>query len=293
MIKFIGLFWYPGSGGEFIQSLLLLEKQYIGFQEKFSLTPSGRVLENKKNIQIFNKKFFYPHHLYNRIWRNSDIPLLEKISKNYPNQTLIIPTHMIENINFLKKRLKNFYSLGITYKKNMYPIVLKNYCKKIVSDSSYKIKFKETYNKKIHQYFKNKNIFGEYFFKQELKSNNNFIKQEAKNCFDYHINLEDIYIKNFSSLKKLIKIDRSKKEKINNWLSLQSKIYQSYFPLNQELKEALGFNSKAKKKYYKNLPLDNYDNILLQRYIKANKNINMPQFKNLASALFFFKKIYK
>jgi hypothetical protein len=294
MIKFIGLFWYPGSAGDFVQSLLLSERQYLGFFQKFNTTSSGRVVA-KKNIKIFIKKFFNPTHLYDRIWKNNDIALLKKIANDNPTQTLIIPTHRIENINFLKKKLKNFHSIGIIYKKNMYPIVLKNFCKKIVSDNIWvnKTKFNQKYDTKIDQYYKNKNMFGEFFFKEKLKYGF-LMKNESTKQFDYAIDLEDIYIGNISSLKKFIKMDRTKKEIINKWLSLQSKIHRFYFPLTKELKESLGFNSKAKKKYYNNVALDNFDNILIQNYIKIKKNINVlnnvPKFKNLKSASIFFKK---
>lgn len=293
MSKFLGLFWSPGSAGDLIQSIILSDQRYIGFFNSFKLSTLGNIT-SKKNYKLFEKKIFCREHLYSKIWKNYDLLLLEKISKIYPNKTILIPTHRLSNIFFFKNKLKNFKSIGVSYTKSMFPIVLKNFCKKKIADKNWQnTEFIKKNSSQFDQYFKEKKFFKYFFFKKILRNQNNFlIEKHVCNDFDYNINLEEIYTNKFITLKKLINFDQVKKKMIADWISKQSVIHRYDFSLSQDLKTALGFNPMSNyRKHNLDVKLDIFDNILLKNYFKNKLACPVPTFNDLAEAINFFNSI--
>jgi hypothetical protein len=275
------LYWQPGSGGDFIQSMLLNDSiRYNGVIGQFNWTESGRVTTTVK--PQFKKIFDHePGKWYSREWSINDCDVLLDSIKKQTADTFIIPTHRIDQVWFLKEQFFNSISVGITYPENMFPIVLKNWCKKIAQND---IDIDKIYDQPIHQYLKKHNIFGEFVLKETLRFGSN-LRLLVDDRFDIELSLEDLYIANPTMFESLVDDLHLVTLKMQQWLSLQSPIPQFNCPVNLILKNSLGHNSKATKISDLDLRLDLYDNILIKEFCLSHKiTTAMPTFKTLNSA---------
>ena len=282
------LYWQPGSGGDFIQSMLLNDSiRYNGVIGQFTWAESGQVTTTVK--PQFKKIFDHePGKWYSREWSTDDCDVLLDIIKNQTADTFVIPTHRIDQVWFLKEQFSNSMSAGVTYSKSMFPTVLKNWCKKVVPNDMYLDKI---YNKPIHQHLKKNNVFGEFVLKEQLKFGCN-VRTFVDDRFDIELSLEDLYIANTTMFESLVNDLDVVLDKIQQWLSLQSLIPQRYCPVNLILKNSLGYNSKATKVSEVGLELDLFDNILIKEFCLSNNlTKDIPAFKTLGSANCFFNDI--
>jgi len=281
-------YWEPGSGGDFIQSVLLNDSiRYTGVITQFTSTNLGRVVPsiNPQFKEMFNHS---TNQWYCREWTNDDCVVLLDTIKNHTAKTFVIPTHRIDQVWFLKEQLVNSTTVGITYPKNMFPIVLKNWCKKVAQHDVYLDKI---YNQPMHQHLKKNKVFGEFVLKEQLRFGFH-IRPFVDDCFDIELSLEDLYIANATVLESLVDDLSVVLDKMQQWLSFQSFILQGHYRVNSILKNSLGYNSKATTVNKLDPELDLYDNILIKEFCSSNTLINdLPTFKTLSEADCFFNNI--
>lgn len=286
MSNILILYWQPGSGGDFVQSLLLSETdRYCGVIEQFDNCSNGRVLPSidKKYKDMFKHD---PDQWYSRRWTSSDVDMLKNIIKKIGTKIFVIPTHNDCEVDFLKSQFPKSTSVGITYPLSMFPAVLKNWCKKVVpSDNS----INKIYNQPKHQYLKDNNVFGEFVLKEQLKFGH-CIQSSVSDRFDINISLEDLYIGNVEAVKTICNDLPTVSDKLKSWLLVQSSIHQYNYTICDILKGALGNNSKATYQGSLDISLDNFDNVLIKEFCQTNKlGKNIPNFVNLKEANTFFE----
>lgn len=278
MFNIVILYWEPGSGGDFIQSLLLSNNQYRGVVTNFNFTESGRI---SPTLDLAFKESFGSNLWYFKKWSDEDCFKLSNIIEAENITEFVIPTHRFDQIAVLKKYFSNSISVGITYPKNMFPIVLKNWCKKVAQTDPYLDKI---YNQPVHQYLKNNNVFGEFVLKEQLRFGTR-LRKSVEDAFDVAISLEKLYISDTSDINLLISDQTTIPSNLHRWLSAQSPIQQYCFTAHPNLKEALGYNSKAVCPSESTIQLDSFDNVLIKEYCLANTLIkNVPIFKTLNQA---------
>lgn len=278
MFNIIILYWEPGSGGDFVQSLLLSDNQYRGVVTNFNFTESGRIFPT---LDLAFKESFGSNLWYFKEWSEEDCCTLADIIKAENITQFIIPTHRFEQIAVLKKYFSNSISVGITYPKNMFPVVLKNWCKKVAHTDPYLDKI---YNQPVHQYLKNNNVFGEFVLKEQLRFGTR-LRTSVEDVFDVAISLEKLYVADMSDINLLLKDQSMIHDNLRRWLSAQSPIQQYCFTVHPNLKDAIGYNSKASCPGESSIELDSFDNILIKEYCSTNTLIkNVPIFKTLKQA---------
>jgi hypothetical protein len=282
MNKVVILYWEPGSCGDFVHSLLLANpNEYQGVVTFSPVNNQGRITPTI--LPFFNNNFNHdPEQWYLRTWSKEDIVTLNKFVSD--SQTcIVVPTHRFDQAEFLQSQISGSMLCGITYPHNMFPLVLKNWCKKV---APYSPVLQTIYNQPIHQYFKNKNIFGEFILSEQLKFGSK-IKLSVENIFDINISLEDIYSKNLSTLNSLFTDHGHVKSMFDSWISQQSSIHQSQYKIPEILQQALGYNSKANYVDTLNNDLDFFDNKLIQHQTQLSHSTKY--FKTLQQAADFFK----
>jgi hypothetical protein len=281
MNKVAILYWEPGSCGDFVYSLLLANpREYHGVVNFSSVNGHGRI--NPTILPFFSNNFDYePGRWYRRTWTNTDITMLNKFVTN--TQTcMVVPTHRLDQAQFLQSQISGSTIFGITYPTNMFPLVLKNWCKKVVPDNT---DLQKIYNQPIHQYFRNKNIFGEFVLSEQLKFGSN-IKSSVEANFDVNISLEDIYSKNLATLNSLFIDHTHVKDMFDSWFALQSSVHQYQYNIPEILQQALGYNSTAEYADTLDIELDSFDNTLIQHQTQLNSK---KHFKTLQQAAEFLK----
>jgi hypothetical protein len=279
MNKIFILYWEPGSCGDFVHSLFLKRpEEYYGVIDNFSVDDRGRVVPSGV-LPFFKDNFSHEGNAwYLRTWNDDDIVLLLTFLNG--NRTFVLPTIRYDQLEFLQSRLENATTVGMTYPSNMFPLVLKNWCKKVASIDP---KLRKHYTKPLHQYLINKNVFGEYILKEQLNFGSK-IKQSVNECFDINIPLENLYNRNLSDLKKLFHDSAHIDTMFNEWIKKQSVMHQYYYNVPIVLKQALGFNSVATQHGNPDAELDIFDNILINHQIKSTVN-----FKTLKQAANFLE----
>jgi hypothetical protein len=287
MPKLVILYWEPGSGGDFVQQLLLEQpNQYQGIVEEFVLTEQGRLYPKLKKFFIDNFENEYDQW-YLRKWSTSDCAVLSKFISTLNCDCFVVPTHHYEQLEFLQSQFNNSISIGIQYPKNMFPLVLKNWCKKFASNRAV---VQERYNQPFHQALKNRNIFGEFILSEQLKCNS-VAKDYVDQTFDVSISLENLYSYNISVLHNLFPDSAHVDKMYNNWISKQNPLHRYCYHIPLLLQHALGHNSQAAVTGNNDLTLDAYDNILIKHHCNTQTTLkSIPNFKTLQQAADFFEE---
>lgn len=282
MTKILIFYWEPGSCGDFVNRLLLERPlEYQGVQEKITLSDQGRVVP--KITKFFIENFSSdPTQWYFRTWTTADCALLANFVGQLECAWFVIPTHRLDQVAFLKSQFENNNSMGITYPNNMFPLVLKNWCKKV---AAFDTAIQEIYSKPVHQYLRDKNKFGEFVLFEQLTYGTR-IKPSVENTFDIEISLEDIYSAELSGLKSLFKDSEHVDHLFNNWAQHQSIMHSCCYDIPETLRNSLGHNSRSKRHGELSLCLDTFDNILIKHYFNTK---DIPNFKTLQQAADFFK----
>lgn len=274
MSKFFVLYWQPGSGGDCVQQLLLAQGM-SGVIEKFDLTSSGRL--SPILAPVFRENFEHEQgQWYWRTWSLDDCVKLKELSDG----TFVIPTHRLDQVDFLVTQVENCKSIGITYPENIFYLVLKNWCKKVAPND---LTLAKIYNKPQHKYLKDNDVFGEFILSEQLKFGTE-IKSSVKVPFDISISLENLYNSNVSDLAQLITIDSNVDALFASWLSSQSKLHTYRYHIDTRLEQALGYNSTAEKTNNLDISLDIFDNILIKHHFPS-----VPNFNTLEQANNFIK----
>jgi hypothetical protein len=283
MANILVFYWEPGSCGDFVNKLLLERPlEYQGVHENLVLTDQGRVVPKLKKFfaDNFNNNI---KQWYQRNWSVADCALLLDFVKQLECKWFVVPTHRVDQVDFLKSQFENSYSMGITYPDNMFPLVLKNWCKKVAASD---VAIQEIYNNPVHQYLKNKNKFGEFVLSEQLKYGTK-IKLKVENIFDIELCLEDIYNSELSDLKSLFHDSTHVDQFFNDWMQYQSKIHSYHYDISDMLCKSLGHNSRSKYQGDLSVNLDTFDNILIRHHC-IKKNI--PSFDTLQQASDFFNR---
>jgi hypothetical protein len=282
MPSIVVFYWEPGSCGDFVNQLFLERpSEYQGVIENTILTDQGRV--SPRLTKFFVENFSSnPNQWYLRDWSTPDCDKLLSFVSNLNCKYFVLPTHRLDQVSFLKSQFKNSTSIGITYSDNMFPLVLKNWCKKV---SASEPNIQKIYNSPLHQNLRLKNKFGEFMLTQQLTYGTG-LRSKVENIFDVEISLEDIYNSDLSALKALFRDNSHVDHFFNIWIQHQSKIHSGCFDVPDIIKHSLGYNSKSKTPGDLTLCLDTFDNILI-RHRHGVKGI--PNFKTLQQAADFFK----
>jgi hypothetical protein len=140
-----------------------------------------------------------PEGWYLRMWTMADAAKLKDILPTLESPYFLLGTHDLPSVNILKQSLgDSMISLGITYGQNMHTLILKNWCKKV---GPVNVRITEHYTETVHQYFKDKGVFGAQVLKDRLKQGN-FVVSSQADRFDLSISMESMYINNFNKILK-------------------------------------------------------------------------------------------
>lgn len=274
------LYWEQGSCGDFVQSLLLADRdRYTGIVDTFDADSQGRIVPTPS--KFFKENFKHTQYQYTRTWTVDECNAIKNISDH---KLFVIPTHRQDQVEFLKSQWPDCLTVGITYPKNCFMLVLKNWCKKV----GWAVPaINNAYNQPVHQLFKSKGVFGEFILKEQLKHGAD-IRSHVDCEFDICVNLEDLYAGNLSSVLSLTADTNQAMTLYQQWISKQNVLHRYRFNTAPELKTALGYNTKVDTDFESDVDLDQYDNILIQHYCQTH-NINAPTFTTLSQANNFFK----
>lgn len=276
------LYWEPGSCGDFVQSVLLTRhEEYQGIIENFSIDLQGRV--NSRLLDFFKDRLDHePKKFYFKTWTVDDVELLSTYVSTLNVPGFVIPTHRMDQVDFLQSQFSNCKTVGITYPVNMFHLVLKNWCKKVAAGLE---DLEKIYNDPYHQYLKTKNIFGEFILSEQLKFGSQ-IKSSVNGGFDVAISLEDLYNQNLLSLTLLFQDSSHVQGMFDQWIEKQNIMHRYCYNVPAVLKQALGYNSTAVQLGNMDAELDAFDNILIRHQNRPNSTAN---FKTLQQASDFFK----
>lgn len=286
MAKVIIFYWEPGSCGDFVNSLLLSQpSEYQSVAENFVHTEQGRL--QPKMSKFFVENFNHvPKQWYQRTWSVEDCRILCDFISSVNCNSFVIPTHRADQIEFLQSQFSNSTTMGITYPKNMFPLVLKNWCKKVAPTD---IAMQEIYSQPLHKYLNTKNKFGEFVLSEQLKHGTN-IRSCVGETFDVSISLEDLYNNNLSTVESLFQNREHVAQQYTNWFQHQNYLYSYQYDLPSILYQALGYNSKSTRPGNLDYNLDIFDNILITQYCNNHTSLTqIPQFNTLHQASTFFK----
>ena len=104
--------------------------EYQSIIENFVLTEQGRVVP--RLLSFFVQNFDHvPGQWRARTWSVRDCEILSQYVDILDCNTFVIPTHRLDQIEFLQSQFSNSITVGITYPKNMFPLVLKIGVKKL------------------------------------------------------------------------------------------------------------------------------------------------------------------
>ena len=286
MTNILIFYWEPGSGGDFVNRLLLERPmEYQGVQEKITLSDQGRFVPTI--TKFFAENFSSdPSQWYFRTWTKADCVLLADFVAGLECPWFVLPTHRLDQVDILKSQFKHSSSMGITYPNNMFPLVLKNWCKKV---AAFDTAIQEIYNKPVHQYLRDKNKFGEFVLSEQL-THGTKLKPCVDNTFDIEISLEDIYNSELTGLKSLFKDSEHVDHLFNDWLAHQNIMHSFLCNIPETLRKSLGYNSKSKQHGDLSLRLDTFDNIMIKHYFTTK---DIPNFKTLQQASDFFNHYHK
>jgi hypothetical protein len=249
-------------------------------------TAQGRV--KPKLSQFFIENFEHEsNQWYLRDWSIRDCAVLSKFIDTLDCDAFVIPTHRLDQLDFLQSQFSNSITLGITYPNNMFPLILKNWCKKVVPTDA---AIHKIYNGPVYKYLKTKNSFGEYVLIEQLKYGTK-IRSCVDNHFDITISLEDLYNRNLSVVESLFQDCNHVEQLFDDWMQYQNHMHCYQYHLPTILYQALGYNSKSTCPGNTDCNLDTFDNILITHYCKTHTTLtHIPKFKTLQQATKFFKE---
>ena len=289
MKNIVCLYWAPGSCGDLIQHLLMSTNQFRGLAKEYVLDQTGRT---KPIIDEYIKELFpsADGNWFDRNWYTKDLDNLKKISNE---KSFIIGTHRQSQLDFLKENLGNdITTIGITYSKSMFPLIIKNFCKKVApTDKIIKGLLSTQENSKLIDYMSKHNLFGEYFLDQKIKFFDFTIPiaEYNDNTYDITIELEDIYNNNLHQLSDVL-TDNSFNI-FNSWYQRQDNLYKFKFQHNQQYIECIGYNSKATVESNEELSFSAMDSILIKHYFLKH-NINHPIPKSNIELVKIFENLH-
>jgi hypothetical protein len=276
MKNLVCLYWTPGSCGDLIQSLLITTKMFSGLAKEYVLDHNGRA---NPVVDDYIKKLFpsKENSWFNRIWEEKDLENLKKISKE---KTFIIGTHQQAQLDFLKNNLGNeITTMGITYSKSLFPLIIKNFSKKVAPYDKNTIELMSgKKNIKLVNFMIEHKIFDAYFLDQQFKFFDFTIPIPEFNDREYDINieLEDIYNNNLSNLKSML--DDSSFNMFDSWYQRQDNLYKFKYSSNQRYVDCIGYNHKATISMDEEIKFSPLDIILIKHYFLKNKiNHQIPK----------------
>ena len=282
MTKFFILYWQPGSCGDLIQSLLLSNNaQIAGVLKSFDLK-NDRVIPSIDPIYLS----LFPalaNEWYHREWSQSECSMLTNLCQTQNIEYFIIPTHNFASMKFLHNTLYGSSTIGVTYQKNLFPFVLKNWCKKTLSQNT---NLTQDTENKIHWYAKQKKVYAEFVFKQQLLYGSKIAKEEIS-LFDFPICLEKILLADLSDVKKIFPCSTIDLVHYHNWLDRQNILFKYKFEINESLKNVLGHNTLSNLTCKDDYQLDLYDKILIKTFLHDINTENIDTLYELDNLMKF------
>jgi len=284
MTKFVVLYWEPGSCGDFVQQCLLYNKQYHGIIDNFVKDSVGRIRPGNIN-QYFKDNFKVENNLWYEIdWNSNNVEKLFRYVQDQNIKEFVIPTHKYMQVVNLKHQIPEILSVGMVYPENMFPLVIKNWCKKVTANDQV---LQQIYNEPLHKTLIQNKVFGEYILSEQLKFGSN-IPFSVFEQFDVNISLESLFNKDIQPIKSLLVNSEHVDSLFNGWFTHQSEFYKYQQTLPPELAQSLGYNRLATETTDRDIDLDIFDNILINHYSGSKKQL--PIFKKLSEAQNFFKE---
>jgi len=267
MNKIILFYWVPGSCGDIVKNLLNFEKN------SFEISQSGRSLPATDTDLITLFPWDTKLGWYNRQWSQSECQQLVEYQQK-EKRRIIIGTHSQEQLLFLKNNLGNqAFTMGITYSENLYPSVIKNWCKKCAANDYGVDQVYSNSHPVLSKKFKNAGIYDQ-FILQEILRNTNNTPLEIENKFEHNISLGKIFNRDLSDLSELVDIQKIQTQ-FDQWFNLQDPLYRYKFPVNDLYVDAVGYNFDAQQEIDSTIKLTALDHVLIRHYCKVN-NIRIP-----------------
>lgn len=252
------MYWVPGSCGDLLQQVLSMHADwYTG--SHFSLDHNGRW--QRQVDKDFRQA--YPAESNQWLWRSWTTQELDSLLL-LPAAQVAIGTHSIDELRKIKQHLgSKVTTVGVTYNKNMYPAVLKNFCAKVGEADP---KLNSIYSKaqpELYQKLKQNNLFGPKLLKDLLKSGNLIPKQQLDE-FDVAVDLEKILLGDLGWANQWL--TQQSAEHVANWTVLQDPLYSTAIVANQHYSKCLGLNSQATKLDSNPINLNTYHHTLIHHH---------------------------
>jgi len=273
MTKLVCLYWVPGSVGDTVRQMLISTGNYANHLTG-TTNVDGRTMPTVDPYLFEQFPTLTNIGWHNKIWSVDDLDRLQKIA-NTSAKPYIIGTHQLDQFKLIKSTVDQCVGIGITYNTNLYPAVIKNWCKKAASDSP---EAREIYNKShpvLSKKLREKGLFPKFMLTELLKYVNNIPKQVLPE-FDVNVNLGDVLNADLSALTDFLTPASIKF--FDYWYTLQDPLYKLKFEHNADYVNALGYNYCATTPCNEEIILSNLDQLLISHYCKTN-NWQQPQEK--------------
>ena len=277
------LYWVPGSGGDMVSQLLISSGKFVGAIDEFEISTEGRASPAKLNEEFMQLFPAERSMWYFRSWLDEDIDNLKTLASK-SEKDILIGTHDISQLKNIKSKIPNCITLGITYPQELFPAVLKNWCKKVAATDDALASLYKTKSPHADAMIK-KNMFGQFVLKEQLKFGTNVLTEVA-NQFDIAIDLGDMYNNDISAINRITHVQA---ELYNNWLASQDNLYKFSFPVNKHYVLAVGYNYKATTQNLNPIPISIYDQILIAN--KTKLPVMAP--KTNTECMIFFDQVQK
>ena len=276
------MFWVPGSCGDILQHVLS-QNPGVCTGANYDLNAHGRT--TRTMTHEFNVLFpSTPNQWLFRTWTAQDCDRLVDLAKS---QTVVIGTHDYNQMKFLKEHLNSsIETVGIAYDQAMWPIVLKNFCRKVAEFDSNINSIYQSQNPSLYKKFKKNNLFGAWVLQDQLLHSIK-IPNTVDYLFDHTIGLDRLltgdiqWVSQFQISEPLLLFQQ--------WLSVQNLFGRTKISDNPDLIACLGHNKEATNEHPLPIILDNYDKIFIKHHVKKH-NLPICQASTHHELLDFFIK---
>lgn len=250
----------------------------------YSLGAGGRAVP-QPDFARFQSLYPADLKMYFKDWSSHDLALALDAAK--PGVPFIIGTHRIDQIIKIPSVVAAT-TIGITYPRTMFPLVIKNWCKKNVNDSTemHQIYFKD--KRALFNKLQTNNLIGPYILKQQITANNCNIPKYVDHRFDIALELEDILNHNLSAIDSML--DQDAYQVFDEWYSSQDCLYKQHISSNQHYVACLGSNQKVSSHSDLPIRLSDYDQILVANYCKVH-SLPAPKVVLTTELVKFFESI--
>lgn len=279
------LYHDPGSGGEFLTSLLLGTGDFYGNSDYLPVDDTGKVTSKPTKPEV---QALFPgsidHTGLNRWGIREWDDWNETKIKSLTNKTWILNNMKWKSIKTLRKKGCDWPILKVSYESNMYWFIKKCVLKKC---------FRQPYMGNLidptANYMLKKGVIQTWMLKKHLKlpKKVSLLMREAKAKVwkkiptNWDIHVDNILAKDFSPLEDFDP-SRFDKQSIDRWVSAQEPMFTKRPLLPRKVEKLFGYNKCLAPVDYP-CPLDEFDNIVIKFYYP-----DAPIFNNTQELFTYF-----